>query len=230
MRYNNIKNHYFYEEKETRMGIFDIFKEMESKQPKAQGAPAFLIVGLGNPGKEYEWTRHNAGFLTLDRIAQKCGVCVNEAKYKALIANATLGGVRVLLMKPQTFMNLSGEAVREAAQFYHLTPQQILVISDDVSLDVGALRVRRKGSDGGHNGLKSIAQCLGSTEFPRVRIGVGKNEYPDLVDWVLGQMPRDRRKTWEEAFERAVGATEIIVQGKIDLAMNQYNQSVKEAK
>ncbi len=211
------------------MGIFDIFKEIESTSQKATGAVSFLVVGLGNPGKEYEWTRHNAGFLTLDRIAEKAGVTSYQAKFKALVADAALSGVHVLLMKPQTYMNLSGEAVREAAQFYHLTPQQILVISDDVAQDVGALRVRRKGSDGGHNGLKSITQCIGSADFPRIRVGVGKNQYPDLADWVLGQMPKDLRKTWCDAFEHASCAAELIVQGKIDLAMNQYNQSVKES-
>ncbi len=210
------------------MSIFDIFKQIESSAPKAGGAPAFLVVGLGNPGKEYEWTRHNAGFLCMDRIAESCGVRTWQVKYKALVADAAIAGVRVLLMKPQTFMNLSGEAVQQAQQFYHLTPNQVLVLSDDVSLEVGQIRVRRKGSDGGHNGLKSITQCLGSQEFPRIRIGVGKNQYPDLADWVLGQMPKEQRKTWQDAFASAEKATAAIVQGKIDAAMNQYNQSAKE--
>ncbi len=203
------------------MSIFDLFAQIAPKKPT--GPVTHLVVGLGNPGKEYEWTRHNVGFMALDALAKDCGVSVTQAKFNALVADATVGEHRVLLMKPQTFMNLSGEAVGAAASFYKIPPEQIIVLSDDVSLDVGILRIRRKGSAGGHNGLKNITAHLNSDAYPRIKIGVGKNEYPNLVDWVLGAFPTSQRDAVLDAAARAAKAVTLLVQGKIDLAMNTYN-------
>ena len=157
------------------------------------GPPEFIIVGLGNPGKQYELTRHNAGFLFADLLADKNGVKINKIQFKAVTASLTLGGVKCLLMKPQTFMNNSGEAVRQAASFYKIPPERILVVFDDISLPCGRLRIRRKGSDGGHNGIKSIIYHLNSDAFPRVKLGVGEKPHPDydLADWVLSQFKKD---------------------------------------
>ena len=158
-----------------------------SRRAPISGPPEFIIVGLGNPGKQYELTRHNAGFLFADLLADKNGVKINKIQFKAVTASLTLGGVKCLLMKPQTFMNNSGEAVRQAASFYKIPPERILVVFDDISLPCGRLRIRRKGSDGGHNGIKSIIYHLNSDAFPRVKLGVGEKPHPDydLADWVL---------------------------------------------
>lgn len=204
------------------MSIFDIFDQI-SREKQDRGPITHLIVGLGNPGKEYELTRHNAGFLAMDLLAQQCGVSLTQAKYHALIADASFAGKRVLLMKPQTYMNRSGEAVREAMAFYHLEPSQLLVFSDDVSLDVGKLRLRRKGSHGGQRGLLSIIECLGTSDFPRIRLGVGKNEYPDLADWVLGRFPKEQMPIFSEAAKKAVEAAKLVVCGEFDRAMCLYN-------
>ena len=168
--------------------IFDLFKQIEKKDTPAAGNLTHLVVGLGNPGDKYTFTRHNTGFMALDFIAEKCGVRVDRARFKSLCADARIGEHRVLLMKPQTFMNLSGEAVREAADFYKIPPENILVLFDDINFDVGVMRIRRNGSDGGHNGIKSIIYQLNSDAFPRVKIGVGKKPSPDydLADYVLG--------------------------------------------
>ncbi|MBQ8344968.1 MAG: aminoacyl-tRNA hydrolase [Clostridia bacterium] len=148
-----------------------------------------LVVGLGNPGKQYERTRHNAGFLAVDYLAEQAGVKIQKAKYDSLVAEAELGGKRVLLMKPQLMMNRSGIAVDQAASFYKIPPENVIVLSDDITLDVGRLRVRRKGSHGGHNGLKSIENCLGSACYQRIKLGVGQKPHPDfdLVNWVLAE-------------------------------------------
>ncbi len=204
------------------MSIFDLFDEI-AKEKQPVGAISHLIVGLGNPGKEYEQTRHNAGFLALDRLAEKMGVTVNKVKYHALIAEGTLAGKRVLLMKPQTFMNLSGKAVQEAMAFYRLEPSQLLVFSDDVNLDVGKLRLRKKGSHGGQRGLLSIIEHLGTSDFPRIRLGVGKNEYPDMADWVLGKLPKEQLPAFSEALDHAVSAAELVLAGDFDRAMCLYN-------
>ena len=171
--------------------IFDLFKKIESSPASKSGAVSWLIVGLGNPGTEYVRTRHNVGFAAIDALAQSLGVKIDRAKYHALIGEAVIDGQRVILMKPQTYMNASGKAVAEAANFYKVTPEHILVYSDDISLAPGRLRVRRNGSAGGHNGLKSIIECIGSQEFPRIKIGVGQKPTPeyDLADWVLGKLP-----------------------------------------
>ena len=185
----------------------------------------YLIVGLGNPGKQYEDTRHNAGFISLDYIADELNVKVNKVKFKSAVGEARISGKRCLLMKPSTFMNLSGQAVTEAMRFYKLSPQQVIVISDDISLDVGKIRIRRKGSDGGQNGLKNIIYLSGSDEFPRVKVGIGKKPHPDydLKDWVLSRFTDKDKKLLAERLPDIKGAVECIVSGEIDKAMNLYN-------
>ena len=195
------------------------------KKPEMSGAYDFMIVGLGNPGKKYEFTRHNAGFLCLDFFAQEQGVKIDRLKFKALIGEVRLGGKRCLLMKPQTFMNLSGEAVREAAAFYKIAPENILVIFDDISLDVGKLRIRRKGTDGGHNGIKSIIYQLAADEFPRIKVGIGAKPHPDydLADWVLTPFSKDELKKLRDVAAECCDAIELITAGNIDEAMNRHN-------
>lgn len=192
---------------------------------KKSGAYDYIIAGLGNPGGKYEMTRHNAGFLAIDMLAMKQNKEIKRLKFHALTCDAEIEGKKCLLMKPQTFMNNSGEAIGEAAKFYKIPPQNIIVLSDDISLDVGKIRIRHKGSAGGHNGLKSIIAHLGSEDFPRVKIGVGKkpNAYMDLADWVLGRFPKELEPQLKEALENADGAISLIVQDKFDRAMNLYN-------
>ena len=207
--------------------IFDIFKKLDAERAAQNAAPfSHIIVGLGNPGDKYHTTRHNAGFLSIDYIAEKCGATVNRSRFKALVGECRLGGERVLLMKPQTFMNLSGEAVREAAAFYKISPECISVICDDINFDVGKMRIRRKGSAGGHNGLKSIIEQLGSDAFVRVKVGVGKKPSPeyDLADFVLSNFNKEEKETLFQAFESIYLAEELIVSGKIDEAMNKYSK------
>ena len=206
------------------MSIFDIFKSIE-KEREPQGAIEYVICGLGNPGTQYENTRHNAGFMAVDTIAEKLGVTVKKLKLKSLVADVNLGGRRCLLMKPTTFMNNSGEAVEEAMSFYKLPPENLLVLYDDISLDVGRLRIRRKGSDGGHNGIKSIILHLNSDAFPRIKIGVGKKPHPDfnLADWVLSAFKKDEGEALESALARAADGAELIVKGSTDEAMNRFN-------
>lgn len=190
-----------------------------------RGKIEYIIVGLGNPGKKYEMTRHNAGFLALDMLADKEGFEFKKLKFHALIADEMIGGKRCLLMKPQTMMNNSGEAVYEAASYYNIPDENIIIIYDDISLDVGKTRIRRKGSAGGHNGIKSIISCLGSDEFPRIKVGVGKkpNARYDLVDWVLGEFPKDCRDDLNAALKNSNEALELMVNDNIDQAMNLYN-------
>lgn len=192
---------------------------------KKSSAYDYIIAGLGNPGAKYEMTRHNAGFLAIDMLAMKQNKEIKRLKFHALTCDAEIEGKKCLLMKPQTFMNNSGEAIGEAAKFYKIPTQNIIVLSDDISLDVGKIRIRRKGSAGGHNGLKSIIAHLGSEDFPRVKIGVGKkpNAYMDLADWVLGRFPKELEPQLKEALENADGAISLIVQDKFDRAMNLYN-------
>lgn len=188
-------------------------------------APEFLLVGLGNPDKKYEHTRHNAGFMCVDTLAEKEGFTVDRLKYKSLFADAKIGGHRVIVLKPQTYMNLSGEAVREAAAFFKIPPEKVIVIFDDISLDVGKMRIRRKGSDGGHNGIKSIVSCIGSTNFPRIKIGVGKKPHPDydLADWVLSNFTKQEDPLLNDALAHAAEAVKLLLDGKTDEAMNRYN-------
>lgn len=205
--------------------IFDLFKKIESGGGSTSGSVAWLIVGLGNPGAEYVRTRHNVGFCAVDALAKELGVKIDRAKYHALIAEATLEGQRVLLMKPQTFMNNSGQAVAEAANFYKLAPDHILVYSDDISLAPGRLRVRANGSAGGHNGLKSIIACTGSQDFPRIKIGVGQKPNPeyDLADWVLGKFPPADGDAVDARMGDLIAGTKAILKGDFDLAARSCN-------
>ena len=206
--------------------IFDLFKQI-SKDSGQSGMPVeYIIVGLGNPGAQYGKTRHNAGFICIDALAERYSVRIDRAKFKAFIAEAVIGGKRTLLMKPQTFMNLSGEAVGEAARFYKIEPSHIIVLSDDISLDVGKLRVRRKGSAGGHNGLKSINAHIGSEEYPRIKIGVGQKPVADydLADWVLSSFSADELKTLDGLKDIIAQGVEKIILGDIDGAMQICNK------
>ena len=193
---------------------------------KNNGGPIdFLIVGLGNPGIQYENTRHNAGFMALDALAKDLGVRVDRAKFRAYCGEGKIGDKRVLLMKPQTFMNNSGEAVAAAMKFYKLQPEQLVLLFDDISLPVGGVRVRRNGSAGGQNGVKSIIALIGSDAFPRVKLGIGAKPHPayDLADWVLSRFSPADLKTMEQSAGSAAQAAKLIVEGKIDEAMNRYS-------
>ncbi len=189
------------------------------------GGCEYIIAGLGNPGSKYEMTRHNAGFLAIDLFAIEKEINIKRLKFHSLVGEVKIGEKKCLLMKPQTFMNNSGEAIAEAAKFYKIPPEKIIIISDDVSLDVGKIRIRRKGSAGGHNGLKSIISLIGSEDFPRIKIGVGKKPAPeyDLVDWVLGRFPKELEPDLKSALENAAKAIPLIVNGNTDRAMNLYN-------
>ena len=191
----------------------------------APGPIEFLIVGLGNPGKNYEFTRHNAGFLTLDHIASELDTEINNLKNNALVADVVINNHRCLLVKPQTFMNNSGTAVRDIAQFYKIPPEKIIVIFDDISLPCGKLRIRRKGTDGGHNGIKSIIYHLNSDQFPRIKIGVGAKPNPeyDLADWVLSKFGKDDTEQLRAAITKATEVLPFILDGEIDKAMNKAN-------
>lgn len=195
------------------------------KDTSRSGGIEFLIVGLGNPGGKYEITRHNAGFLCADLFAESMNTEIKRLKYHALTAEVNIDGHRCLLMKPQTFMNNSGEAVAEAAKFYKIPLEKIIVVFDDISLPIGKLRVRRKGSAGGHNGIKSLIAHLGSENFPRVKIGVGAKPHPDydLGDWVLTSFKKEDFSALKEAMVNACEAVKLIVNGNTDKAMNLYN-------
>lgn len=186
----------------------------------------YIIVGLGNPGKEYEGTRHNIGFMVIDEAAKKYNISVNEKKQKAIIGKGFIGGQKVILAKPQTYMNLSGESVRDIIDYYKIEEKtELIVISDDISLDAGQLRIRKKGSAGGHNGLKNIILYLGHDEFCRIRIGVGgKPDGYDLVDYVLGHFREDEREKITEAVKQAAEAMEVMISEGPDAAMNQFNK------
>ena len=184
----------------------------------------YIIAGLGNPGKQYENTRHNAGFMALDALADQLGVSLSEKKHKALCGKGMIGGEKALFMKPQTFMNLSGESIRAAADFYKVEPEHIMVIYDDISLEPGQLRIRKKGSAGGHNGIKSIISCLGTQEFPRIKVGVGaKPDRMDLADYVLGHFSQIEGRIMEDAAKEAGQAAQAIILDGIEAAMNRYN-------
>lgn len=189
--------------------------------------PTWLIVCLGNPGAKYANTRHNAGFMAADVLERKYNVKINKIKFKALTAVADIGGQAALLMKPQTYMNLSGEAVGEAARFYKIEPDHIIVISDEMSLAAGKMRIRRKGSAGGHNGLKNIIAHLGTDAFPRIRIGVGapapSDDHEEVIDWVIGSVPKAELKLIEETAAKAAEACACYITNGPDQAMNRYN-------
>lgn len=205
------------------MSIFDLFRQVESAAPA--GPPEYLIVGLGNPGLEYAQTRHNAGFMTLDLLAEREHTEIKRMKFKSLCGDAVIAGKRCLLMKPTTYMNNSGQAVAEAMQFYKLPIDHIIVVYDDISLEPSRLRIRRKGSDGGHNGIKSIIYLTGEDTFPRIKLGVGKKPRPDynLADWVLSRFTREELEQLHIASEHACESIALMVNGKIDEAMNRYN-------
>lgn len=207
------------------MSIWDVFDRISKKEEPQGGKPEFIIAGLGNPGIDYERSRHNAGFMAMSAIEEKLGVSVDTYKFKAKTAVASVGGKQCLLMKPETFMNLSGEAIAQAMSFYKIPIENVLVIFDDISLDVGVMRIRRKGSAGGHNGLKSIIECCGSEDFPRIKIGIGKKPHPDydLKDWVLGKFTDEEREKLSGVFANVLPAAELILQGKTGEAMNKFN-------
>lgn len=200
--------------------LFDKIKKTEN----VQGPPEYIIVGLGNPGKEYEITRHNTGFMALDLFSDKMNTHIDRLKFKALTACGELGGHRVLLMKPQTFMNLSGEAVFTAMDFYKIPLERVIVVFDDTTLDVGKMRIRKKGSAGGHNGIKSIIANCGGDNFPRIKIGIGKKpDGWDLADWVLGKYSEDDLKILSTMYENSFEAAKLIMDGKAEDAMGKFN-------
>lgn len=192
---------------------------------KKKTAIDWLIVGLGNPGMAYEHTRHNAGYDALTILAKDHGIALNKKQFKALVGTGTIGNQKVMLMFPQTFMNNSGEAVQAAMAFYKLSVDQLLVLSDDIALNPGVVRVRGKGSDGGQKGLRSIICSIGEGAFPRVRIGVGAKPHPayDLADWVLSKYKKDEQPLMKEAFEKAAAATKEIITVGVQSAMNKYS-------
>lgn len=199
---------------------------MFGRKPKPEGPVDFLIAGLGNPGKKYEGTRHNAGFMVMEALEKKLGVDISRIKFKSYCASAAIGEVRTLLLMPQTFMNLSGEAVCEAMRFYKLPPEKCLICVDDISLPVGTIRIRRKGSDAGQRGMRSIITLSGSDRFPRIKVGVGDKPNPDydLAAWVLSRFTREEAPSMVDAVRRAADAACLIAQGQIDRAMNQYSK------
>lgn len=196
------------------------------KSSAASGPVDFIVAGLGNPGKQYEGTRHNAGFAALEALADKLDVRVDRVRFKSYCGEARIGGTKVLLLMPQTFMNLSGEAVRDAMQFYKIPPERCLILFDDISLPVGTIRVRRKGSDGGQRGMRSIITLTGSDQFPRVKIGIGGKPHPDydLAAWVLSHFSKEEAPLLLEAARNAAEAACLIVRGQTDEAMNRYSQ------
>ncbi len=186
---------------------------------------AYLIVGLGNPGRQYDNTRHNVGFRVLDFIAQEAGVTINRSKFEGLTATAEIGGESCLLMKPQTFMNLSGRAIAQAANFYKIPPERVIVVFDDISLPVGRLRIRKVGSPGGHNGIKSTIAMLASGNFPRVKVGVGEKPHPDfdLANWVLSKFDAKEEKDLTPTIEKAGKAVEVMISQGIEKASSMFN-------
>ena len=189
------------------------------------GGVSWLVVFLGNPGPRYEGTRHNAGFMAGDALAKAKGAAINKARFRALTATVDIGGEKLMLMKPQTYMNLSGEAVAQAVKFYKIAPDHVIVVSDEVSLPIGKLRVRAMGSAGGHNGLKSIISCLGTEDFPRIRIGVGAPPHPDydMADWVLSSFRNQDAEDMAKAAARAAEAVECYIRSGPEKTMNLYN-------
>jgi len=182
----------------------------------------FLIVGLGNPGKQYENTRHNVGFDVIDIISRECGIPMGKEKFKGICGEGNISGEKVMLLKPKTFMNLSGESIREASKFYNIPSENLIVIYDDISLEVGRLRIRLQGSSGGHNGIKSIITNLSTDVFPRIKVGVGNPDL-DMVTHVLGRFPKEEREKVEQAMQAAAEAAAVIVKFGANEAMGRYN-------
>lgn len=207
------------------MSIFDVFDRISANSQNARGKIEYVIAGLGNPGLEYENTRHNAGFIVLDMLAKQCGEEINRMQFKGKTADVMLGDKRCLLLKPTTYMNNSGESIVQALEFYKLDVSSLIVVCDDISLDVGRLRIRRKGSHGGHNGLRSICELTGSDSYERIKMGVGKKPHPDydLAKWVLGKFGKEDVEKLNTAAENACECIKLMVQGKTDQAMNKYN-------
>lgn len=205
------------------MSIFDTFAKISAAS--GSGKIEYIIAGLGNPGLQYEHTRHNAGFMAADKIAENLGVKIERMKFKGLCADVTIADRRCLLLKPTTYMNNSGESVIMALNFYKLTTDNLIVIYDDISLEPSKMRIRRKGTHGGHNGIRSIIDLTGTEEFLRIKLGVGKKPHPDydLAKWVLGQMCGDDMKKLQTAISNADEAIKLMVNGKTDEAMNKFN-------
>lgn len=203
----------------------NLFSGAKSPFYSAAGKIEYIVACLGNPGREYENTRHNMGFIAADVMAKKWGFTMKKLKFKSLCGDALVGGKRALFLKPSTYMNKSGESVRDAMQFYKVPIENVIAISDDISLPVGKMRIRRSGSDGGQKGLRSIIYLTGSDAFPRIRIGVGAKPHPDmdLAAWVLSRFSADEAKTLERVFDDAATAVELIIAGKIDEAMGRFN-------
>lgn len=206
------------------MDIFDLFKKIE-KQDSSTPPITHMIVGLGNPGDKYKTTRHNAGFLALDYVSKKWNCSIATSKFEALTGEAMVGGNRTLLVLPQTFMNLSGQAVQKAAKFYKIPTENIIIVFDDTSFEPGTFKIKKKGSAGGHNGIKSIIECLGTDEFKRIKIGVGKKPHPEMVlaDWVLSHFTQDEMKALEARFDDVAEALTLMNKGETDKAMNNFN-------
>lgn len=202
-----------------------MFNRFRKTPTEPVGTPEFIVAGLGNPGRKYTYTRHNSGFLCVDMLSSKHNFSVDRLKFKSLICDTVIAGHRCIVMKPQTYMNNSGEAIRDCAAFYKIPPEKILIICDDTNLDVGRMRIRRKGSDGGQNGVKNIIYHLNSDKFPRIKIGVGKKPHPDynLADWVLSEFSKKELETLEPVLKNACDAVELIINGKTDEAMNLFN-------
>ncbi len=205
------------------MSILDLFNQIQSTNKT--GPVEYIIAGLGNPGLQYQDTRHNAGFMAIDTIAEKYNADVKKIKFKSLCGECMIGGKKCLLMKPSTYMNNSGEAIVEAMNFYKISIENVIIIYDDISLEPSKMRIRRKGSDGGHNGIKSIIYLTGEDTFPRIKIGVGKKPHPsyNLADWVLSNFKVNEIPLIKEACTNSAQATELIVSGKINDAMNKFN-------
>lgn len=205
--------------------IFDLFKKIEISPPIINKPINFIVCGLGNPGNKYAQNRHNVGFMCLDYIAQKLNININRLKFKALCGESIINDTHVLFMKPQTFMNNSGEALREAVDFYKIPYENIIIIFDDINLTPGVMRVKRKGSDGGHNGIKSIICHLGTQNIPRIKIGVGiPPEGWELMDWVLGNINEESKEPIFKCIQASLPCTELIISGNTDIAMNTYNK------
>lgn len=210
--------------------IFELFKKI-SKNEEHAGSPEYIVAGLGNPGGEYACTRHNAGFIAMDCICEKLSAECKRSRFDALVGTVTIASHRVLLMKPQTYMNNSGKAVRDAAEYYHIPVSNIIVISDDVTFEVGHMRIRAGGSAGGQKGLGDIIYQLEDDQFPRIRIGVGKKpEGADLKDWVLGRITKEKFEIMRPCFEACAEALQLIIEGKIDMAMGKFNGMKPDSK
>jgi len=207
------------------MSIFDVFDRISQNSPAPGGKIEYVIAGLGNPGMEYDGSRHNAGFFTIDMLAEQLGTSISRLRFKGKTAEVTIEGKRCLLLKPTTYMNNSGESIVQALEFYKVDAQKLIVIYDDISLDPGKLRIRRKGSHGGHNGMRSIVELTGREDFPRIKMGVGKKPHPDydLAKWVLGKFSKEDAALLKQAAENACECVKLMVQGKTDEAMNKYN-------